>query len=62
MKPIRLDIDALKIVADGVNQVHTEKKATLVITHYQRWLDYMCDKLHVLYNGRIVIGWQRAGA
>ena len=50
-----LDIDALKIVADGVNQLHTEEKATLVITHYQRLLDYIVpDYVHVLYNGRIV--------
>jgi Fe-S cluster assembly ATP-binding protein len=50
-----LDIDALKIVADGVNQLHTDEKATLVITHYQRLLDYIVpDFVHVLYNGRIV--------
>ncbi len=50
-----LDIDALRIVADGVNKLRTADNATLVITHYQRLLDYIVpDFVHVLYNGRIV--------
>ena len=50
-----LDIDALKIVADGVNTLKTENTATIVVTHYQRLLDYIVpDFVHVLYNGRIV--------
>ena len=50
-----LDIDALKIVANGVNKLHTKDNATIVITHYQRLLDYIIpDYVHVLYNGRIV--------
>lgn len=50
-----LDIDALRIVANGVNQLRSEQNATLVITHYQRLLDYIVpDKVHVLYDGRIV--------
>jgi Fe-S cluster assembly ATP-binding protein len=50
-----LDIDALKIVADGVNQLHNENNATIVVTHYQRLLDYIVpDFVHVLYKGRIV--------
>ena len=50
-----LDIDALKIVANGVNSLSNEKNAFLVITHYQRLLDYIIpDFVHVLYNGRIV--------
>jgi len=50
-----LDIDALKIVARGVNKLHNEENAFLVITHYQRLLDYIVpDKVHVLLNGRIV--------
>ncbi len=50
-----LDIDALKIVANGVNKLHNEENAFLVITHYQRLLDYIVpDKVHVLLNGRIV--------
>jgi len=50
-----LDIDALKIVANGVNQLRTEDNAFIVITHYQRLLDYIIpDFVHVLYNGRIV--------
>lgn len=50
-----LDIDALKIVADGVNMLHTEKKSTLVITHYQRLLEYIVpDFVHVLSDGQIV--------
>lgn len=50
-----LDIDALRIVANGVNKLKTEKNATIVITHYQRLLDYIVpDFVHVLYDGRIV--------
>lgn len=50
-----LDIDALRIVANGVNTLKTKENATIVITHYQRLLDYIVpDFVHVLYNGRIV--------
>jgi len=50
-----LDIDALKIVAHGVNQLKSDDNATIVITHYQRLLNYIIpDKVHVLYGGRIV--------
>ena len=50
-----LDIDALKIVADGVNALRTKENATVVITHYQRLLDYIVpDFVHVLYQGKIV--------
>ena len=50
-----LDIDALRIVAQGVNKIHTPQKACLVITHYQRLLDYIRPQVvHVLYQGRIV--------
>lgn len=50
-----LDIDALRIVAGGVNKLKTDKNATIVITHYQRLLDYIKpDIVHILYNGRIV--------
>ena len=50
-----LDIDALKIVANGVNTLKTPDNATIVITHYQRLLDYIVpDFVHVLYNGKIV--------
>jgi Fe-S cluster assembly ATP-binding protein len=50
-----LDIDALRIVADGVNKLRSKKNAFLVITHYQRLLDYIIpDFVHVLYDGRIV--------
>jgi len=50
-----LDIDALRIVAGGVNTLKSDKNATIVITHYQRLLDYIVpDFVHVLYNGRIV--------
>ncbi|AIM38933.1 Fe-S cluster assembly ATPase SufC [Sphingobacterium sp. SG20118] len=50
-----LDIDALRIVANGVNQLRSEGNAFVVITHYQRLLDYIVpDVVHVLYNGRIV--------
>jgi Fe-S cluster assembly ATP-binding protein len=50
-----LDIDALKVVADGVNKLKTKDNATLVITHYQRLLDYIVpDFVHVLHKGKIV--------
>jgi len=50
-----LDIDALRIVANGVNKLKSGKNAIIVITHYQRLLDYIVpDFVHVLYNGRIV--------
>lgn len=50
-----LDIDALRIVAEGVNKLKNENTSTLVITHYQRLLDYIKpDIVHVLYNGQIV--------
>jgi Fe-S cluster assembly ATP-binding protein len=50
-----LDIDALRIVANGVNKLRSEDNATIVITHYQRLLDYIIpDFVHVLYKGRIV--------
>ncbi|MBV6632685.1 MAG: Fe-S cluster assembly ATPase SufC [Alphaproteobacteria bacterium] len=49
-----LDIDALKIVADGVNALRSENRSFLVITHYQRLLDYIVpDKVHVLAHGKI---------
>lgn len=49
-----LDIDALKLVADGVNRLRSPKRAILIITHYQRLLDYIVpDQVHVLANGRI---------
>ena len=50
-----LDIDALRIVANGVNKLRSADNATVIITHYQRLLDYIVpDFVHVLYNGRIV--------
>lgn len=50
-----LDIDALRIVANGVNKLKTKENAAIVITHYQRLLDYIVpDFVHVLYKGRIV--------
>jgi Fe-S cluster assembly ATP-binding protein len=50
-----LDIDALRIVANGVNKLRNEDNAVIVITHYQRLLDYIVpDFVHVLYNGKIV--------
>jgi Fe-S cluster assembly ATP-binding protein len=50
-----LDIDALRIVASGVNKLRSEKNAFLIITHYQRLLEYIIpDFVHVLYDGRIV--------
>jgi len=50
-----LDIDALRIVANGVNKLKNSKNAVILITHYQRLLDYIVpDYVHVLYNGKIV--------
>ena len=50
-----LDIDALRIVANGVNQLKRPDNATIVITHYQRLLDYIVpDVVHVLFEGKIV--------
>ena len=50
-----LDIDALRIVAGGVNKLKSKDNATVVITHYQRLLDYIVpDVVHVLYKGKIV--------
>jgi Fe-S cluster assembly ATP-binding protein len=50
-----LDIDALRIVANGVNKLKSKDNAVIVITHYQRLLDYIVpDFVHVLYDGKIV--------
>ena len=50
-----LDVDALRIVASGVNALHTPDKAAIVITHYQRLLEYIVpDVVHVLKDGKIV--------
>lgn len=50
-----LDIDALKVVANGVNKLRSSSNATIVVTHYQRLLDYIVpDFVHVLYKGKIV--------
>lgn len=50
-----LDIDALRIVANGVNKLRSKERSFIVVTHYQRLLDYIVpDFVHVLYNGRIV--------
>ena len=50
-----LDVDALRIVANGVNALHTPEKASIIITHYQRLLEYIVpDIVHVLKDGRIV--------
>ena len=50
-----LDIDALKIVSNGVNALRNKDNATVVVTHYQRLLDYIVpDYVHVLMDGRIV--------
>ncbi|MCJ8275753.1 MAG: hypothetical protein MJK18_02845 [Bdellovibrionales bacterium] len=50
-----LDIDALKIVADGVNNLKSEENAIVLVTHYQRLLDYIKpDYVHVLANGQII--------
>ena len=58
-----LDIDAIRIVANGVNKLKNKDNAVLVVTHYQRLLDYIIpDFVHVLYNGRIVkIGYKGTG-
>ena len=51
-----LDIDALKVVANGVNKLHSKDNATIVVTHYQRLLNYIVPHfVHVLYNGKIVV-------
>ena len=50
-----LDIDALRVVAEGVNKLQTKDNATVLITHYQRLLEYIKpDKVHVLLDGKIV--------
>ena len=50
-----LDIDALKVVADGVNRMRDEKRSFLIITHYQRLLEYITpDVVHVLVDGKMV--------
>lgn len=50
-----LDIDALRIVANGVNKLRNKNNAIIVVTHYQRLLEYIVpDYVHVLYKGRIV--------
>ena len=50
-----LDVDALKIVADGVNALHTPEKSAMIITHYRKLLEYVVpDVVHVLKDGRIV--------
>jgi Fe-S cluster assembly ATP-binding protein len=50
-----LDIDAIRIVANGVNKIKSKENAVLVVTHYQRLLNFIVpDFVHVLYNGRIV--------
>jgi Fe-S cluster assembly ATP-binding protein len=56
-----LDIDALKLVASGVNAMRTKDRAIIVVTHYQRLLDFIVpDFVHVLSNGRIVKSGGRA--
>lgn len=51
-----LDVDALRIVASGVNRLRTKENATIVITHYQRLLDYIVpDVIHILYKGQIIL-------
>jgi Fe-S cluster assembly ATP-binding protein len=50
-----LDIDALRIVADGVNKLRSKENASIIVTHYQRLLNYIIpDVVHVLVDGRIV--------
>jgi Fe-S cluster assembly ATP-binding protein len=50
-----LDIDALRIVANGVNKLKTNENSIIVITHYQRLLDYIVpDFVHILFDGKIV--------
>jgi Fe-S cluster assembly ATP-binding protein len=56
-----LDIDALKLVANGVNAMRSAERAIIVVTHYQRLLDYIVpDVVHVLSGGRIVKSGDRA--
>ena len=56
-----LDIDALRIVGTGVTKLHRSDNATIVITHYQRLLDYIVpDFVHVLYKGRIIYSGDRS--
>jgi Fe-S cluster assembly ATP-binding protein len=51
-----LDIDAIRVVANGVNKFRSKENAVLVVTHYQRLLEYIVpDFVHVMYNGRIVM-------
>jgi Fe-S cluster assembly ATP-binding protein len=51
-----LDIDALRIVSEGVNKLRTPENAVVLVTHYQRLLNYIVpDQVHVLYKGRIVL-------
>jgi Fe-S cluster assembly ATP-binding protein len=50
-----LDIDALRVVSEGVNRMRNSERGILVITHYQRLLDYIVpDKVHVMWDGKIV--------
>ncbi|MBQ9712159.1 MAG: Fe-S cluster assembly ATPase SufC, partial [Bacteroidales bacterium] len=50
-----LDVDALKIVAEGVNSLHTPENASIIITHYEKLLEYVTpDIVHVLKDGKIV--------
>jgi Fe-S cluster assembly ATP-binding protein len=50
-----LDIDAMRTVADGINGLRAPDRATILVTHYQRFLDYVVpDKVHVLADGRLV--------
>ena len=54
-RTLGLDIDALKVVAQGVNSLRSPERAIVVVTHYQRLLNYIVpDQVHVLYKGRIV--------
>ena len=55
MTNVGLDVDAMKLVADGVNALRDEGRAFLVITHYQRLLDHIApDVVHIMADGRIV--------
>jgi Fe-S cluster assembly ATP-binding protein len=57
MKRLGLDIDALRVVAAGVNQLRRPDKATILVTHYQRLLNYIVpDVVHVLAGGRREVG------
>jgi Fe-S cluster assembly ATP-binding protein len=50
-----LDVDALRIVAEGINSFHTKKNGVLLITHYNRILEYVePDFVHIMYNGKII--------